>query len=103
MIPWMKYKYIYFAVSAVFLIAGTFSLLKWGLNLGIDFTGGVVAEYQLASGEIKSEKYAIKSETEINSIRDNIKNLGAKELRFEVVGPSIGPELIKKNYYALAI
>ena len=103
MILWMKYKFIYFAVSAVFLIVGIFSLLKWGLNLGIDFTGGVVTEYQLINGEIKLEKYGVKSEEEISKIRENIKILGAKELRFEVVGPSIGPELIKKTYYALGI
>ncbi|MCK9371532.1 protein translocase subunit SecF, partial [Candidatus Dojkabacteria bacterium] len=38
----MKYRFIYFTISAIFLSAGIFSLVKWGLNLGIDFTGGVV-------------------------------------------------------------
>ncbi len=103
MILWMKYKFIYFAISAIFLSIGIFSLAKWGLKLGIDFTGGIVTEYQLQDGEIKIEKYGIKSDEEINKIRDDIKSLGAKELRFEVVGPSIGPELIRKTMYALAI
>lgn len=103
MINWMKYKFIYFAISAVFLSAGIFSLFKWGLNLGIDFTGGIVTEYQLPTGEVKFEKYGVKSEEEINLIRENIKKLNAKELRFEVVGPSIGPELIKKTIIALTI
>lgn len=103
MILWMRFRYIYFAISAVFLTLGIFSLFKWGLNLGIDFTGGVVTEYQLSSGEIKNEKYGVKSDEEINKIRENIKIQGAKELRFEVVGPSIGPELIKKTLYALGI
>jgi len=100
---WMKYRYIYFSVSGILLITGIFSLFNWGLKLGIDFTGGVVAEYQLPSGEIKSEKYAVKSDDETNKIRENIKKLNAKELKFEVVGPSIGPELIRKTLYALLI
>jgi preprotein translocase subunit SecF len=99
----MKYRYIYFAISAIFLTAGIFSLFKWGFNLGIDFTGGVIAEYQLSNGEIKSQKYGIKSEEEILKIREDIKSQNAKELRFETVGPSIGPELIKKTFYALGI
>lgn len=103
MINWMKYRFIYFAISGIFLTAGIFSLFKWGLNLGIDFTGGVVTEYQLPNSEIKSEKYAIKSDEETTKIRENIKNQNAKELKFEVVGPSIGPELIKKTLYALGI
>jgi len=100
---WMKYKYVYFAISSVLLIVGIFSLSKWGLKLGIDFTGGIVTEYQLPSGEVVSEKFSISSEDEASKIREDIKNKNAKELRFEVVGPSIGPELIKKTLYALAI
>ena len=91
------------AISMIFLSAGIFSLFKWGLNLGIDFTGGVITEYQLPSGEIKNEKYGVKTEEETLKIRENIKSLGAKELRFEVVGPSIGPELVKKTIVALSI
>lgn len=100
---WMKYRLLYFVISGIFLLIGIFSLFKWGLNLGIDFTGGVVTEYQLPDGEIKTVKYGVKSEEETQKIRDDIKNQGAKELRFEVVGPSIGPELIKKTIIALGI
>lgn len=103
MINWMKYKLIYFVISGLLITAGVSSLLKWGLKLGIDFTGGVVTEYQLPSGEVVSEKFSISSEDEASKIREDIKNKNAKELRFEVVGPSIGPELIKKTLYALAI
>lgn len=103
MINWMRYRSIYFAISGILLCIGVFSLFKWGLNLGIDFTGGVVTEYRLASGEIKSEKHGVKSEEEIDKIRDDFKREGATELKFETVGPSIGPELVKKTVYALAI
>lgn len=103
MVMWMKYKMVYFVVSLVFLSVGIFSLLNWGLKLGIDFTGGVVAEYRLPNGETKLEKFGTKSEEEIDKIRQEIKSQNGTELRFEVVGPSIGPELIKKTFYALGI
>ena len=78
----MKYKFIYFAISAIFLIAGTFSLVKWGLNLGIDFTGGVVTEYRLSTGEIETKKSGIKTKEEIDKIREDYKNINENELRF---------------------
>ena len=43
----MKYRLIYLAISGVVLVSGIYSLVRWGLNLGIDFTGGVVAEYKM--------------------------------------------------------
>ena len=103
MIKWMNYRILYFAISAIFLCAGIFSLFKWGLKLGIDFTGGVVAEYKMADGEIKNFKYGVSSDQEIDKIRENFKSQKATELKFETVGPSIGPELIKKTVYALII
>lgn len=103
MIAWTKYKLIYFTISAIFLSAGLFSLFKWGLNLGIDFTGGVVVEYQTAEGEVINQKYTYESDEAVEKIRADIKNSGSTELRFEVVGPSIGPELIQKTYVALGI
>lgn len=100
---WMRYRIVYFAISAAFLSAGIFSLFKWGLNLGIDFTGGVITEYKLQNGEIETKKFGIKSSDEIDKIRTDYKNQNAIELRFETVGPSIGPELIKKTFYALGV
>ncbi|AKM82948.1 hypothetical protein A2422_03165 [Candidatus Woesebacteria bacterium RIFOXYC1_FULL_31_51] len=100
---WMKFRLLYLIISLVFLVSGTFSLIKWGLNLGVDFTGGVVAEYKFTNGEIKTFKYPVKTNEEIDKIRLDFKNQGATELRFETVGPSIGPELIKKTVYALII
>lgn len=92
---WLKYRFLYFLISAIVLGVGVFSMLRWGFNIGIDFTGGVVAEYKMPNGEIKK----VTDET----LREEYKSQGAEEIRFEKVGPSIGPELIKKTVYALVI
>lgn len=103
MINWMKYRYLYLLISGTVIIVGVFSMLKWGFKIGIDFTGGAVAEYKLSTGENKVYKYGLLSEEEIEKIRADFKDQNATEVSFESVGPSIGPELIKKTVYALLI
>ena len=100
---WMKYRYIYLLISGTVLISGIFSMLKWGFKVGIDFTGGAVAEYKLQNGENKVYRYGLLSESEIEKIKADFKSANATEVSFESVGPSIGPELIKKTVYALLI
>ncbi len=43
-LPFMKISWIGFIVSAVILVGTTISLVTQGLNLGLDFTGGVQIE-----------------------------------------------------------
>lgn len=128
---WLRYRLIYFAVSLAAIAVSVYSLFSWGLNLGVDFRGGTILEYKFEK-EISTE-LAIKRieeiDLEIASVQDvgeatylfrlppielekkeEIKNALAKisdgeidELRFETVGPSIGPELVKKTVYAIAV
>lgn len=109
MINWMKYRYLYLLISGTLIIVGTFSMIKWGFKVGIDFTGGVTAEYKFpdgkngALGESKVFKYGLLKAEEIEKIKADFKKQNATEVSFESVGPSIGPELIRKTIYALLI
>ncbi|OGM16225.1 protein-export membrane protein SecF [Candidatus Woesebacteria bacterium RBG_19FT_COMBO_42_9] len=130
MIDWMKYRLVYFLISGIIIAAGVYGLIVWGLPLGLDFKGGALLEYKIER-EISTEEATQKIEEkgiEVTSVqrigadsylfrlggidadkRESIKNVlgeigwSVEELRFESVGPSIGPELVKKTIYALAI
>lgn len=131
MMDWMKYKKYYFLLSGVMIAIGIFSLLTWGLKLGVDFTGGTIAEYKFEK-EISTEDATKKLEEKgikVNAIQETSENTyffklpplnpeekkktgetlneltdgKAEELRFETVGPSIGPELVKKTIYAVTV
>lgn len=130
MIDWLKYQKIYLAFSGVLIAICVFGLAVWGLKLGVDFTGGTLLEYSLPSQpstenvsnvltdsglEVESVQ---KSESSVYFVRSgqitndariaaestlDIQFGGATELRYEAVGPTIGPELVKKTAYAIAI
>ena len=128
---WLRFKLIYYLTSLTLIGIGLFSLINWGLKLGVDFTGGAILEYRI-EGEISTEDIAKnleEKELEVSSIQTFGENtylfrfppIGQEEkekiqsvlqeatdaevteLRFENVGPSIGPELVKKTVYAVAI
>jgi len=107
-----------------------FSLIKWKMRLGVDFTGGAVINYSfskvtdsaLISDTFKKvgiedtsisssdqKHFTIKTDALTvdtkNKIDEELKNVDSEiqELRYEVVGPAIGPELIQKTVYALLI
>jgi preprotein translocase subunit SecF len=110
-----------------------FGILKWGFKLGVDFTGGVMAEYRFKKG-VSTEFVKSEIEKKINISVSSISQVGGgdtyllrlanlddnkkdelkkvleeatggdvEELRFENVGPSVGPELVKKTIYAVLI
>ncbi len=128
---WMRYRLVYLAISLVVIGIGIFSLVKWGLRLGVDFTGGSNLEYEFsqsistedATKEIENLGISVTSvqstgentylfklpyisqddeENISNKLKEKIKT-DITLLRFENVGPAIGPELIKKTIYAIVI
>ncbi len=129
---WMKFRIIYLIISGILIASGIFGLVNWGLNLGIDFKGGTIAEYSFGEGiskddiskkfeeeginvfsiqETSDNKYFFRlpvlevgDQDKVKKIIESFKDKGQiEELRYEIVGPSIGPELIKKTIYAIAI
>ena len=128
---WMRLRLLYFVISVLVIGAGVFGFFKWGLKIGIDFTGGTILEYKFEN-EVKEEdlrKFIGILNLELSSLERSgenaytlrIANLESErkaivqpflernldnkleELRYENVGPSIGPDLIKKTFYAMGI
>jgi len=127
----MRFKWFYFLISALVIIPGIFSLIKWGLKPSIDFTGGTILELQFNKTEAKTQSVigqaAEELGIEVSTIQSSGENriliktkpiereevsslvgiLGEKieekpsELRFETVGPTLGKELIKKTLLAI--
>lgn len=106
MINWMKYRWLYLLISGILIISGAFSMVKWGFNIGIDFTGGSLLEYRLPDGIVKTVKSGVIDQSKREEIKSNLeKEVGGEvvEIKFENVGPTVGPEMVKKTFYALVI
>jgi len=130
-INWLKYRKIYLLVSTILIMTSVYGLFNWKLKLGVDFTGGTIIEYRFPE-EISTEEVT-KDVEEIGVEVTSIQTIGDKtylfrlppinqeqknavfeslkkysqgeieELRYESVGPSIGPELVKKTIYAVLV
>jgi len=124
----IKNRKIFFLISAFFVIASIFSVVFFGLNFGIDFTGGSIMEVEyinerpsvlevedniskLGYGEVTvqptGEKgYIIRTKTLAeNEHAPLLSALGTEltEKRFNTIGPVIGEELKKKAWLAIVI
>jgi len=126
----MKYRWLYLLISGTVIISGLFSLFKWGLQIGVEFKGGTLVEYKLEKDigpdkitasvkqlgiettsiqRTQTGSYLLKLGQVDPTKRANIqssleKNAGTvTELRFETIGPTVGPELIKKTLYGLLL
>ncbi len=58
----MRFKWLYFLLSALVIVPGVISLLLWGLKPAIDFTGGSILELQFKN-QVKSEQLAVVDQT----------------------------------------
>jgi preprotein translocase subunit SecF len=128
MIDWMKYRWLYLLISGTVILTGIFSLLKWGLVIGVEFKGGTLVEYKLEKDigsdrianivkalgievvtvqKTQSSSYLLKlgqvDPTKRAAIESGVTKIAGKvdELRFETIGPTVGPELVRKTLYGM--
>lgn len=130
---WMKFKWLYFLISALVLVPGVICLLRFGLKPSIDFTGGTLLELGFEQDQpLKSEEiqqvfsergmtvisvqssgkntFLIRSRPTTTEEVAGIKNSLAEkfkqtpqEIRFETVGPILGQELLTKTLFAVIL
>lgn len=128
----LKYKWIFFTISALILIPGLISLLFFGLKPGLDFIGGSLlevkvldqskpldgqtifddlkADYSLESVVVAKENQLIIRAEELSNEQKDIlltklnDKLGqVEEIKFETVGPTLGKELLIKTIMAVIL
>jgi preprotein translocase subunit SecF len=127
----IRHRKIYFSISAILLLGSLVSLLIWGLNFSIDFTGGSLMEVKfkkerpvnqlvqeklgdLELGQLHlqptGEKGLILRFKDIDEqthqkLLKKLEELdsGLVEERFESVGPLLGSELRKKSLWAVGL
>ncbi len=123
----IKYRKIYFIFSGLLILISLFSLVRWHLKLGIDFTGGSLLEIKFVDKALDNQ--AIKDKLAPFNLGDiNIQPTAEKsvilrtkdidepthqkvlaalgnveEQRFESVGPVVGSELKSRAFYAIAL
>ena len=123
----IKYRFISFILSGLLILASIYGLIRFGLVLGVDFTGGSLVEV-LPSQEQGQEKLKedlgeigltvsqiqqtgggsllIRFEggwEEKDRLVDFFQDRGGQILRDETVGPTFGQELFKKALLAIGL
>jgi preprotein translocase subunit SecF len=126
MINWMKFKPLYFLLSLLFLIISLYSIIFYGFNLSVEFTGGtsitllntdqegsfIADSFSEFSVEIESEgdsllvlKTSPMSQAQLNQAVDLLqeKNPDIEVADFESVGPALGQETLRKTLTAIGL
>ncbi|MCX6816875.1 MAG: protein translocase subunit SecF [Candidatus Beckwithbacteria bacterium] len=127
----MKYKYLYFAFSLLFILPGLYFLIRHGLKPSVDFTGGSLLEISLQSDKniaLNELRPVVESEIALSNlqtagvntfiIRSQVIDQSASqklqtaisqkfgpvsEKRFETIGPTLGKELILKTIVGILL
>lgn len=127
----VKLRKIWFLISAVFVITSVVFIAVWGLNFGIDFTGGSLGEIRfhdqrpevpelrdtlaaLDLGDFNIQPTGDRDMLLRFQFLDDEKKLSIfneleakygqiEELRFDSIGPIIGEELRTKTIYAVSL
>lgn len=127
----IKNKNIFFAISLLIIIPGIISLLAYGLNKSIDFTGGSETEYKLQNKtkiddiekifskskvkiyslqntsqgtyKIKSNQIDQKTHEKINSDLSSKFGNNVKEEDFQTIGPTISNEITSNAFKSVGL
>lgn len=127
MIRFMRYRWLYFVISALVILPGIYCLLRFGLKPGIDFTGGSLIELQ-ANTDLSALRPVIETLVPVANLQQSSGNTfilrtkqlneaeaqqllqqlsgrfgEVKEVRFETVGPLLGRELVQKTLIGVII
>lgn len=124
MVDFLKYRFIYFLISALVIGVGIFSVLRWGYRFSIDFVGGTNLEYRtknkvtaskldetIRKNNIESIEYKLdnnrltlrakamteKQETGFKNELEAATGGGLTVLKSETVGPILGRESMIKT------
>lgn len=130
MIRFTRFILIYFILSALIIVPGIFSLVRYGLKPAIDFTGGTLIEYDFskrtnAPAPADLQKLITDQQVDLNAISQTgnqsylirVKTITPEEhqklltalkdkfpeiveTRYETVGPVLGKELLQKTSIA---
>jgi len=123
----MKFRPLFFLISAALIGISLFSIIKWGFNYSEDFKGGATYEIKMPNVEDKSKITKIFNDQNVGlrslsglsgtyiikfldipqdkklKLEENLKVLDKdmEVLQFSTRGPSLGKELIKKTVIAI--
>ncbi len=122
MFPIIKNRQYWYLLSGLLVTVSIVLWIFWGLNLGIDFTGGTLLQVKYTEQEVTVEQiksvlgdvqvqpsdnsYILKMQFLNNEERvdvlDKLGELGAvTEESYEAIGPTIGQELRSKAVWAI--
>lgn len=92
MIRFSKYIWLYILISSFVLVPGIYTLVRYGLRPGVDFTGGTLIEVRSSSGV--STFFRLKPDEAPPA------SFSGQIVRSETVGPVLGKELLRKTVTA---
>src|SRR3990167_9533512 len=93
----IKYKKIFYTLSAIIIAISLYGMFAYGLNFGIDFKGGAILEMDFTNAPdvaALNERVSL-----IAALSEG--DAGAKVLQFDSVGPILGEELSRKAAWSI--